>query len=66
MTINKEDLLTQEKLKELLHYNPDTGLFTWRERVGDSQGVKMFNGRFAGTVAGHVWHTIGGLNIIGK
>lgn len=40
----KDSTLTQERLKELLHYNPDTGLFTWL--ISTSNRVK------AGTIAG--------------
>ena len=36
--------LTQEELKELLRYNPDTGVFTWVKPV--SKRIKV------GTIAG--------------
>lgn len=36
--------VTQEELKEILHYRPDTEVFTWRKPV--SRRIKV------GTVAG--------------
>jgi len=43
----KEILLSQEKLKKVLHYNPDTGIFTWlisckRIKAGDRAGTTSF------------------------
>ena len=38
-------ILTQEKLRTLLHYDPDTGVLTWRAKP--SRGIKV--GRQAGT-----------------
>ena len=41
--------LTQEVLKEFLHYTPATGLFVWLER-----NMQAWNTKYAGKVAGYV------------
>lgn len=41
-------MITQQLLKELLDYDPDTGLLVWKARPGN----KAWNSRFAGKKAG--------------
>jgi len=50
--------ITTELVRELLNYDQDTGLFTWRSRerhwFNSTRTYKMWNTRFAGKVAGCV------------
>lgn len=47
--------LTQERLKELLHYDPDTGVFTWLNPTRKNMGI----GDIAGTVGTWGYRSIG-------
>ena len=51
MAYPNDNTLTQAELKRLIHYQPDTGVFTWLHR--ETAGAH-WNSRYPGTEAGSV------------
>ena len=54
-SINEKDFFEKyftEYLKSRLDYNPETGIYTWKYRNGNTKEDKTFNARFAGKEAG--------------
>ena len=47
--------ITAERLREVLHYDPDTGIFTWIKNTG----YKRMAGKVAGKVSSHGYISIG-------
>ena len=47
-------MITQQRLQEVLDYDPNTGIFTWKEKISS----KVVVGRKAGSLSGTGYHMI--------
>lgn len=52
MPIKPRNDLRPDDVRTLLDYNPETGIFTWKERVALAPHDRTWNTRFAGKPAG--------------
>ena len=67
-------MITQSELKEILHYDPDTGIFTWiktmgkRGKIGDEAGYKKTNNYIEIRICGNPYyaHRLAWLYITGS
>lgn len=46
------NLITVERLRELLDYDPVTGILTWKRRAGNTRKINAWNGKNSGKTAG--------------
>lgn len=51
------NIISRKDLLKTISYNPDTGLFLWKERLGGSRGDNIFNALYAGKQAGNTVKT---------
>jgi HNH endonuclease len=56
-------MLTQERLKSRLHYDPETGVFQWLATNDVGKHLNAWNAKYAGTIAGTISKYIGYITI---